>query len=449
MKSGLLSILEKGSVFVFGFGSLYLLARMLEGVELGTWFLFGTIVSFIEVGRSGLLQNALIKYLTTSPAEEKPKIATASLFLSFCLTILCILFLLLFSEFLSRILQAPLLSSLLRIYCITTILLIPMQQFNFMQQANFDFRGIFWSNFAWKGLFFFFLAFLFFSPWTADVQLLAYYQIGTASIAGLISFLIGRPYLTFSWQIDMGWVRRLFGFGLFVFGTNLSTMLYKTLDRMMISSMTVAGAAAVGVYEIAIRFTNLVEVPTFSVASVVFPKSSEKMATEGKSAIKELYEQSVGAILALVLPFLLLVFVLAEPIIVLLATEEYLSSVPVLRTTIWFGLFIPFAVQFGTVVDSMGLPKVNFAFTLLGLVLNIVLNYLFISQMGIIGAAYGTLISYVLLFLITQIVLNRLIGTHPLNVFRHILPFYRKGYSLAYKFLNKEEETVDSVKPEA
>ncbi|MEM9918603.1 MAG: flippase [Bacteroidota bacterium] len=448
MKSGLLSILEKGSVFVFGFGSLYILARLLEDIELGTWFLFGTIVSFVEVGRTGLLQNALIKFLTTSEdAAEKRRIATASLFLSFALTAVCIVFLLLFSELLSQALQAPMLSGLLRIYCMTTIVLIPMQQFNFMQQANFDFRGIFWSNFAWKGLFFFFLVYLFFSSTPISIQLLAYFQIGTAALAGFISFWFGRPYLQFSRQLSFPWVRELFNFGRFVFGTNLSTMIYKTLDRMMISGLTVSGAAAVGVYEIAIRFTNLVEVPTFSVASVVFPKSSEKMAREGTVAIKNLYEQSVGAILAIVLPFLLFIFIFAEPIIVILATEEYLSSVPVLRTTIWFGLFIPFAVQFGTVVDSIGKPKVNFYFTLIGLILNIVLNYVFITRMGVIGAAYGTLLSYGLLFVITQLVLNRLIGTNPINVFRHILPFYRKGYNLAYNFL--KNRTIDPIKPEA
>ncbi|MEL6863636.1 MAG: flippase [Bacteroidota bacterium] len=438
LKSGLLSILERGSVFIFGFGSIYFLARALSITDFGTWVLFGAFFSFIEVGRGGLLQNALVRYLSTCEEEEVPLISTASLMINLGLTVICILIFLLFAGLIATAFEAPILAAMLRIYCMTTLVLVPFQQFNFIQQANLDFRGIFMSNFVLKGTLFFYILGLYLSASTIGLIQLALCQIVAAVLAASVSFYFARPYLKFSRRIDWEWMRKLFTFGIFVFGTNLSAMLYKTIDKLMLGLLVPTGTIAVGVYEWAIKITNLVEVPTFSVASIVFPQSARKMKSEGLKAIKELYEQSVGAILAIILPFMLFVYLFTEPIIVFLASEKYLDTVPILQITIWFGLFIPFVVQFGTVLDSIGRPKINFFFTLFGMILNIALNYILISQMGIIGAAYATLSGYFILFSITQIVLNRMIGIWAPNVFGHILPFYVKAYRTVYEILRKK-----------
>ena len=46
--------------------------------------------------------------------------------------------------------------------------------------------------------------------------------------------------------------------------------------------------------------------------------------------------------------------------------------------------------------------------TLLGVLTNLVLNYLLIKEFGTIGAAYSTLISYALIATITFIIANRI-----------------------------------------
>ena len=431
IRSGILSILEKSSGFLFGFGTFVFLVRMVDKTSFGVWVLYYTVVSFIEVGRNGLLQNALVKYLSNADLKEARIINTASIALSVMITTGAVLFLAFAGNWLENLLVAPGLAGLLLIYCLTTVILVPQQQFTFIQQANLDFTGIFWSNFTLRGLLFVVVLLLFLSGWDIKLEWLAWSQVVIAFIAGVISYYYVQPFLHFSWKVDWKWVRSLSNFGLFTMGTNLSTMLYKTMDKMMLGPLTGMGAVAASIYENAIKITNMSEVPTFSIASIVFPQSARRAVSEGTAPVKELYEKSVGAILAIVLPFILLVFVFAKPIIILIATSAYLEAVPVLRVTIWFGLFIPFAVQFGTIIDSMGYPKVNFLFTIAGLLINVVLNYLFIVRFGVIGAAYGTLLSYFLHFVMTQIVLHRMIGSFPWNAFRHVFPFYTQGYKLA------------------
>ena len=277
---------------------------------------------------------------------------------------------------------------------------------------------------------------LYFLSAEITLEKVATFQIVTASIGAIVSFIIGKKYLSFSLKIDWAWVKRLFVFGFFVFGTNLNTMLNKSIDRLMLGSLI--GPAAAGIYDWAIRITNLVEVPTFSVASIVFPQSAQRSKSEGKEAVKYLYERSVGLILAIVVPFIIFVFIFADYIILFLASEKYLDSVPLLRITILFGFIIPYAVQFGTILDSMGKPVINFWFTLAGAILNVIFNFFFIKQFGVMGAAYGTMASYLIIFIGTQTVLNRLIGVKPQNALVYMMQFYRKEIPKGYqKIRNK------------
>ena len=424
-------------MFVFGFGGIALLARGLSLEAFGIWAVFNTVTAFFEVARSGLQQNALVKFLSTHEGEDAARIGTASLFNNILLPAFSVLLLFTGSFFIGQALNAPALGYLLRIYCVTTILLIPFQQFNFTQQAKLDFSGIFWSNFASKGSFFAFILFLFLTKSEMTLEKLAYCQIYTATVGSLISYLFARKYLEFSARIDWNWVGRLFNFGRFVFGTNLSTMLYKNIDKLMLSAMI--GPEVVGVYDLAIKVTNLVEVPTFSIASVVYPQSARQMLSEGKTAVKRLYEKSVAAILSLILPFLAFVFLAADYIILLMGTDKFTDSVGVLRITILFGLFIPFAIQFGTAMDSMGRPRMNFRLTLAMALLNAALNYLFISQFGVIGAAYGTLLAWFIVFVMGQWILYRTLDVRFFRVFGLIPQLIREGWSLLQRLVNKNE----------
>ena len=436
LKSGLFSLFERGSVFLFGFGSFLFLVRVLTKEEFGTWVIFLITSSFIEVARSGLLQNALVKYLTTCQEEEYSVITTASLITNISLSIFSVLLLFAIAEPLSVWQEAPILSTLVKIYACTTLVLIPFQQFNFIQQGNLDFKGIFWSNFTKQGLFFLFIVIFILSGNDLTLVALATAQIFTAAAGAFVSFYFARKYLRFSWSIDWAWVKRLFQFGKYVFGTNLGAMLYKTIDKYMLGSLI--GVSFAGAYENAVKVTNLAEVPTFSIAAIVFPQGAKQIKSGGRPAIKELYEKSVGAIFAFILPFIIFIFLFPEFVIHTIAGERWSESIPVLQLTILYGLFLPFAIQFGTVLDAMGKPKINFYFTLFGAVLNIILNYIFITRFGLIGAAYGTLTTYVITFVLNQFVLYKILKVKAYKAFGHTLKFYESAYQMSRDFLKQK-----------
>ena len=57
-------------MFVFGFLGFALLARILTKEEMGIWVVFMTTAAMVEVGIVGLLQNAMVKYLSIAKEAD-------------------------------------------------------------------------------------------------------------------------------------------------------------------------------------------------------------------------------------------------------------------------------------------------------------------------------------------------------------------------------------------
>jgi len=345
-----------------------------------------------------------------------------------------------FANFAGQFYEAEELSTLLKIYCVTTFALIPYFQCNFTQQANLDFKGVFFATLTKSGFLFGFIAYIFLLKKEMTLVDLAIWQgIGSAA-SSLVSYLFCRKYLTFSSTVNWDWVKKLFHYGKYVFGTNLSAMLYKGIDKLMLGKL--ATTAATGIYETAIRVTNMADVPTLAMANILFPQSA-RQAKDGKKAMKNLYENAVAAILTIMIPAILFVECFAEFIIWFIAGNKYVDYADLLRLTILYGFFMPFTVQFGTIMDAYKSPKVNFRFTILSMVLNVIFNYIFITQMGVYGAAVGTLMTYLTVFGLIQVILKREFEINFLNCFKNMIGFYKKGFNLILSFISPSQKRTD------
>lgn len=430
IKSGTYTLLQKLTVVFFGFGSFYILVRILTKDEFGAWSLFMAVTTFLEVTRNGLIQNALIKFLSFNDKEEHSKIISASFAISGGLTIICIIINLGFADLLSKLWDSPQLTSMFYLYTVVFVISGILTQFQFVEQANFKFSGIFFSSFIRQGALFGYILICYLFHFSLALMELVYVQIAAVTVSTFIAYHFAKPFLTSSYTFRWVWIKKLFNFGKYVFGTSVSSVIFNTIDQMMLGAMV--STAAAGAYNIAIRITNLVEIPTSSVSAIVFPQSAKRMDTEGKPAIKYLYEKSVGVILAILLPGLLFALLFSDLIVELVAGEKYAETVPILRITIIYCFFIPYGRQFGTILDSIGKPKLTFRIVLLSALINIAANFILIRQYGIIGAAYGTLFSNVIGFLIGQFILKRELDVRFFNTLIYARSFY---YEFFVKYL--------------
>ncbi|MFN8436823.1 MAG: oligosaccharide flippase family protein [Cytophagales bacterium] len=436
LTSGIYTILQRFSTLVFNFGSTSLLYRIFSDNqdELGTWGLFLSVVSIIEVARSGLIQNAVVRHLSIAPKEEHGNIISSSLILNILLSLLSIILLIAGSHFLSVFaLKAPGLEILLYYYIITTLILLPFFQFQYIQQANLDFKGVFWGMFCRQGLFFIVILIFYIIGYKPTLLNLVHLQTTAALLGALVGYQFTKKFLVITTKINKEWVVKLFNFGKFGFITNLSSIVSGSIDQFMLSNLI--GTTAVPQQRAALQVTNAVEVPTNAMADIVFPQSARRMHTDGKEAVKYLYEKSVGVILGIIVPFLTFVVLFPDFIIdIVTGGKVYHQAALILQIAAIYTAIIPFDRQAGVIFDSTGRQKMNFYLQIAAMFINFLTNLFFIKNFGIIGAAYGSLTTYVISFITKQLILRYLYGVEITSIFKQSLNFYADMYKL---FCNK------------
>jgi len=166
----------------------------------------------------------------------------------------------------------------------------------------------------------------------------------------------------------------------------------------------------------------------------MFPKSVQTHQREGMAGVKDMYEKSVAAILCIILPFTCIVILIPEPLILILSGKKYLDVVPIVRITMLYSLILPFNLQFGTIMDSTGMPRTNFILIAITTVLAIIFNCITIPIWGVTGAAFGTLGAYLFNFIVNQIILRKRVGVSLINTLRLVPSFYLLGFNTIKNF---------------
>jgi lipopolysaccharide exporter len=423
LSSSLFTLLTKATTILFGFLNFLILIRVLAATEYGAWILFISVSTLMELIKHGFIRNPLIRYLSITPESDRPALQTASLSLNVAIAFIQGIVLVGFAYLLSSFWSVPELHNLFLIYILTTFAFIPANHFDTVQQAGGQFRALFFVNMLKQAGIFVYVMFAFLTGARVTLEALAIAQLAGVVSSGILSFIMSRQLLHFSRKVDRRWLRELFDYGKYTFGTNVSSMIIKNMDSWMLGRLL--SVHAVTMFNPAIRLTNLAEVPNDTLSTVYFPKVSKEVAEEGSTAIKRRYEMAVGSILALVIPGIAFIIIFAPYIVGLIAGPGFRETVPIVRVTMLYGLLLPFNRFFGVTLDAIGKAKVNFRIVLLTAMLNLVNSYLFISNFGTIGAAYGLLLTYTIMLIVNQVYLYRHFGITVTGVFTRMMEFYR------------------------
>jgi O-antigen/teichoic acid export membrane protein len=90
----------------------------------------------------------------------------------------------------------------------------------------------------------------------------------------------------------------------------------------------------------------------------------------------------------------------ADPVIRLLYGALYLQSASILTVHIWSGLFVSLGLASGSWIMAEKRVRLNLYRNLSGLIANIILNLLLIPEFGALGAAYATLFSLIVAYML-------------------------------------------------
>lgn len=249
-----------------------------------------------------------------------------------------------------------------------------------------------------------------------DGALLAQLYTYAVVFTGLILFNRKNLRVVLDWKELKPLLKYSFGF----IPGQASTWVYTLIDRYFLNA--IMGLRQVAVYSLGYRIGMLME-PVFIVPfKSVFTAFKYKVYREDDAAQKfreiYLYYNFIG--LFCVLGF----SVFAKPVILLLATAEYVEAFRFIPLIV-FAYFLNGLNEFFSLGIHIENKSLISSFILLGGALsNVLLNILLIPRYGIMGAALATVISYFFMNLITYF-----IGKHYMDFgLRYWEPI--KGYML-------------------
>ncbi len=423
INSAFYSMLQRLTVMVFGIASFMVLSRTLTQGQRGVWDLFLMITANIELFRQALVRNAYVKYLNSSPDAEIQYIRSAALALNTVITLVIILALGIFTVPFCEFLHAPELIPVLYIFIVGIFVLIPFSHFEWTQSAYTDFRGIFWAYMIRQSSWFIMMIvhLLVFGNITLT-QLSMYYTLGIV-VGTIASFQFVKKYLSKGFIISLAWIKNLWNFGRIIFGSSLSTFLFRNADQLLIPRML--NTAVLAVYTTSLRIINILDLPSLVISEIMFPKSSRVAAFGSESQLKYLYEKSVGSVLSLLLPACAIILIFPQLFIIILAGKQYLGAVVILRVMLINSLFSAFLKQFATVMDSSGRARINFRLISAMAVVCTILCWIFLKTLhNPIGAAYSLILTHAFGFCISQYFLHKYFKVNFLNTFKYALAFY-------------------------
>ena len=144
------------------------------------------------------------------------------------------------------------------------------------------------------------------------------------------------------------------------------------------------GSAAVALYSIPLKLTELQQIPLRSFVATAFPKMS-KASVQGKvEEVRDLFYTYSGALTYLFVFMSLFTFVFAEFLVLILSGEQYLQVDPItgfnvvdiVRVFSIYGLLLPIDRMTGIGLDSINKPNINAIKVFIMVVANVIGDFI-------------------------------------------------------------------------
>jgi PST family polysaccharide transporter len=185
-------------------------------------------------------------------------------------------------------------------------------------------------------------------------------------------------------------LRELLGYGKFVSGANVLTVVNGATDNLVVGRLL--GAGAVGIYTVAYRLATL---PSTIVSQILRTAMFTVLCRlrEDVAASRRVYFGNVQRIALLAAPIGVALIVAAKPIVLTLLGEPWADAVTPLRILAAYGLVKAVSASSNEVLKAFGLPSLAFAVAVFETALLVPLVVVLTIWLELPGAALGMLIS--------------------------------------------------------
>ncbi len=166
----------------------------------------------------------------------------------------------------------------------------------------------------------------------------------------------------------------------------------KTIDRITISHYFTPDQYAI--YDRGALQLPLVTILSYTIGGVLLPRYVEYYQNNQKGPLLELWHNSVRSVALIMLPVFVLCYILAQPIITFLYTDNYAASTEVFK--IYLLMLLLMIPNFGSLLRATKYTKYILYSSALAFVLGTIFSLVLVRKIGTLGPAWGIFIASVI-----------------------------------------------------
>lgn len=214
--------------------------------------------------------------------------------------------------------------------------------------------------------------------------------VGTMA-SSLTLGIIGLLYLVHISDIPtLEKIAHLFDYSKYAFLKEFTTKFYDNVDTIALAVFL--GDAAVGLYNVAFRFSIVINIIPHAVGVVSFPEISENFAGGNLERVREVVHDGLIVSTMIAIPGTMGMAVIAREVILVLYTSTFLPAVTVAIVAVAISIPNSFLYVFTHVVEGIDRPEISLKAGLLLIGTNIILDILLIPIIGIDGAVTASFV---------------------------------------------------------
>ncbi len=213
------------------------------------------------------------------------------------------------------------------------------------------------------------------------LYILFYVYIYTTKLGGKIT----------SWSYDKLTAQSLLRDSLPLLFSSAFVLIYSRIDQVFIKHMI--NSEAVGIYDSAVRIAEVWYIIPSILVTALFPAIINAKITSKEMYYKRLKKLGLF-LLSLAIGISLPVTIMAPFIMNTLYGEAFIAGSVILQIYVWATIAIFLGSLVLNYLIAENYRKVLFFTSLIPMLINVVLNILWIPSFGIVGAAYATFVSY-------------------------------------------------------
>jgi len=168
-------------------------------------------------------------------------------------------------------------------------------------------------------------------------------------------------------------------------------LIYTKIDQIMIGK--ILGNEPLGIYSVGVKLAEIWYFVPGIICGVLFPA-----IIKAKKISKKLYIERLKKLFLIIFIITFSIaffeFIFAKYLILILFGKKYLESIIILKIYAWAGIIISTIMVSQQYLTIENKTKIIATSYFIGAISNIILNLIFIPILGIVGAAWSTIISY-------------------------------------------------------